>query len=57
MRSKLIKNIARLKGTIQVVTIDCHSCPTDQVFVTLFYEVWDKNPTPVAEKVIKCHRQ
>ena len=30
---------------------------TNQIILTLFSGVWDKNPTPVAEKGVKCRRQ
>ena len=29
----------------------------NQVIITLLAGVWDKNPTPTNEKVVKCHRQ
>ena len=27
----------------------------NQIILTLFSGVWNKNPTPVAEKIVKCH--
>ena len=37
--------------------IMCTKFQINQIILTLFSGVWDKNPTPVAEKVIKCRRQ
>ena len=36
--------------------IICTKFEFNQVIVTLFSEVWDKNPTPVVEKNSKCGR-
>ena len=33
--------------------IICTKFQTNQIILTLFSGVWDKNPTPVAEKVVK----
>ena len=35
----------------------CTKIKINQIILTLFSGVWDKNPTPVAEKVKKCRRQ
>ena len=35
----------------------CTKFQINQVILTLFSGVWDKNPTPVAEKVVKCRRE
>ena len=37
--------------------IICTKFQISQVIVTLFSGMWGKNPTPTAEKVIKCRRQ
>ena len=37
--------------------IMCTKFQTNQIILTLFSGVWDKNPSPVAEKVVKCRRQ
>ena len=35
--------------------IMCTKFKINQIILTLFSGVWDKNPTPVAEKVVKVH--
>ena len=35
----------------------CTKFQINQIILTLFSEAWDKNPTPAAEKVVKCRRQ
>ena len=35
----------------------CTKFQTNQTILTLFYGVWDKNPTPTAGKVTKRRRQ
>ena len=37
--------------------IMCTKFQINQIILTLFSGVWDKNPTPVTKKVVKCHRQ
>ena len=37
--------------------IICTKFQTNQIILTLFFGVWDKNPTPLAEKVVKCRGQ
>ena len=37
--------------------IMCAKFQIDQVILTLFPGVWDKNVTPIAEKVVKYRRQ
>ena len=40
-----------------MVLIMCIKFQINRIILTLFSGVWDKNPTPVAEKVVKCRRQ
>ena len=35
----------------------CTKFQINRIIVTLFSGVWDKNPTPVAEKVVKAVKQ
>ena len=42
---------------ILMALIMCTKFQINQTILTLFSGVWDKNPTHVAEKVVKCHRQ
>ena len=44
-----------LNGLMSLIT--CTKFQINQVIVTLFSGAWDKNLTPVADKVIKCRRQ
>ena len=37
--------------------IMCTKFQINQIILTLFSGVWDKNPIPVAEKVVKCRTQ
>ena len=34
----------------------CTKFQINQVIVTLFSGVWNKNPTPVVDKVVKCRK-
>ena len=36
--------------------IMCTKFQINRIILTLFSGVWDKNPTPVDEKVVKCRR-
>ena len=40
-----------------MLLIMCTKFQVNQIILTLFSGVWDKNPTAVAEKVVKCRRQ
>ena len=40
-----------------MLLIMCTKFQINRIILTLFSGVWDKNPLPVAEKVVKCHRQ
>ena len=40
-----------------MLLIMCTKFQINQIILTLFSGLWDKNPTPVAEKVVKCRRQ
>ena len=40
-----------------MLLIMCTKSQINRIILILFSGMWDKNPTPVAEKVVKCRRQ
>ena len=40
-----------------IILIMCTKFQINRIILALFSGVWDKNPSPVAEKVVKCRRQ
>ena len=40
-----------------MLLVMCTKFQIDRIILALFSGVWDGDPTPVAEKVVRCRRQ